>query len=151
MAVIYALCCPILGDTRYIGKANDLPQRIKSHYSAARRGAATPVYCWIRSLWDKGLEPNAVLIEDAGPNWQGAERKHIASARATAERLLNVADGGDQPCMSGATEAKKRMAALKRNLVGSIKAGYCSDALKDRIRAAAQRDPVNFASFLRHL
>lgn len=94
-AQIYALLCPIVGDVRYIGKAKNADKRLASHFRDARR-RATPVYSWMNKLAKKHLKPILIVLEDA-ENWEAAEKEWIAEARINKCRLLNLADGGNQP------------------------------------------------------
>lgn len=112
---IYALCHPDTGEIRYIGKANCAQKRLKRHILDARR-RDTPVYRWFRKLAAEGKVPTVTVLHvcDGGP-WQSVEIKAIADARASGCRLLNVAEGGDEPHCS--VETRKRGAAtmnLKR-------------------------------------
>lgn len=97
-AIIYGLTCPDTGSIRYIGKANNLAKRLASHLRDART-RTTPVYCWITKLVSDGKRPGLVVLEDA-QDWVEAERRLIAVSRARGDRLLNVADGGDEPFCS---------------------------------------------------
>lgn len=97
MPYIYALCCPDSGEVRYIGKADNPSARLGTHLrDAARRDY--PCYRWIRKLMASGLKPSMVILsEHGGDDWAAAEVAAIASYRLAGARLLNVADGGDQP------------------------------------------------------
>ena len=90
---IYGLCHPDTGELRYIGKANNPARRMASHMrdSVRRR---TPVYDWIRSL---PARPEMVILEAGCIDWRIAERRLIARARRLGVRLLNLAEGGDEP------------------------------------------------------
>lgn len=105
-AQIYALLCPIVGDVRYIGKAKNADKRLASHFRDARR-RVTPVYSWINKLAKKHLKPVLIVLEDA-ENWEVAEKEWIADARINKCRLLNLADGGNQPKSN--LEARRRAA-----------------------------------------
>jgi len=94
-AEIYALSHPVTREIRYIGKANDSKKRLASHIRDSRR-RDTPVYRWIRKLASSGLTPSLDVVVRC-EDWKAAERMAIASCRARGMRLLNVADGGDQP------------------------------------------------------
>ena len=80
------------GELRYIGKSNNPKKRLGSHLRDAKR-LKTPLYAWI----NKHGMPEMRVLEANCPDWQEAERRHIADARARGERLLNIADGGDEP------------------------------------------------------
>lgn len=110
MASIYALTDPKTGEVRYIGKANDPEARLKSHMRDSRR-RDTPVYQWIR----KHGRPGMVVLASDCDDWRVEEIRLIAEARARGDRLLNIADGGDEPfcrpevrAENGAKVAKKR-------------------------------------------
>ena len=91
MASIYGLTDPETGELRYIGKAADPEKRLRGHMREMRRH--TPLYCWLRKVGKPGL---VILEADCG-DWAEAERRLIAGARARGDRLLNIADGGDEP------------------------------------------------------
>lgn len=100
-AEIYGLFDPRDGALRYVGKANNSSDRLKRHMRDARR-RRTPVYDWIEKLGAFGMVPMLRVLERA-TDWREAECRLIAEARARGERLLNLADGGDQPACSDAT------------------------------------------------
>ncbi len=142
---LYALCHPTTGEIRYIGKADDASKRLKSHMRDSYR-RRTPLYDWIRSL---GCAPEIRVLERvAREQWPDRERALIAQYRCTC-RLLNLADGGDQPAATpesraaagrAATKARQatpealRVWRAKRNLGGAIR-----DAMKDGRYATAAR------------
>lgn len=92
MAQIYGLADPETGEIRYIGKANDARKRLASHMRDSTR-RDTPVYRWIR----KHGKPSLVILIEASRDWRADERRLIAEARRRGDRLLNIADGGDEP------------------------------------------------------
>jgi GIY-YIG catalytic domain len=95
ISYIYALIDPRTDEIRYIGKANDPKKRLVSHLRDANR-RRTPVYSWILSLRKLNLVPEIRVLR-LTTDWKTAEREEITKARATGIRLLNLADGGDQP------------------------------------------------------
>ena len=162
MAKIYALCCPKTHAVRYIGKANDLEKRLKSHIRDMYR-RNTPVYAWMRKLASEGLTPRIVLIEYVGDgDWAEAEKRIIAKASKT-QRLLNVAEGGDQPPASDsktlgertralnarieADPIKKKIRDYKRILGRSRRAGTLSEFTKECMRACAAKRPDLFGEW----
>lgn len=90
---IYALKCPVSGEVRYIGKANNPRKRLLSHMRDAK-SRKTPVYSWLRSLPAPPVMEVLEWVEPEG--WAEAERRLIALHRLGG-RLLNLADGGDAP------------------------------------------------------
>ena len=157
MDSIYALCCPITGAIRYIGKAKDPSKRLVGHLRDSLR-KQTPVYRWMRKL---GQAPEMRVLMLAW-DWRGAERQLIAQARADGERLLNIADGGDEPFCSTEQRAKngkanaaaihsdakrKRFWSLLQRLGVGLNKGYVSEETKAKMRAAAARRPDLFAQW----
>jgi hypothetical protein len=154
---IYALIDPRDGSTRYIGKANDVSKRLSSHLRDSRR-RDTPVYRWVRKLARLGLSPHIEVISTCSDqDWPEAEREEIKKARESGARLLNVAEGGNQPLCTpeirasngrrAANSRDKRKWRLMRALGSALKQGYVSDATKARMRAR----PDVFGQFARYL
>lgn len=108
LVAIYELSHPVTLEVRYVGKANNPAARLKSHMRDARR-RETPLYCWIRRLRAEGLVP-AIRVVKWVEDWKEAEKRHIAAHRASGARLLNLADGGDEPHCS--TEQRAKNGAL---------------------------------------
>jgi hypothetical protein len=141
---IYALTDPRDGAVRYVGKSRDAERRYRQHLGERRR--KTPVYSWIASLAEQGLVPGLTILGVCNESeWKERERAMIAQLRAEGLRLLNLADGGDEPWCSSETRAAngRRVAAardkllwrLKRDLGAALKAGHVSDATKAKMRA----------------
>jgi hypothetical protein len=96
MVEIYALCDPDTKEIRYIGKANNAKTRFTGHlwYSTRRK---TPLYSWIRKLESFDKKPLLRILEVVPySEWKATEKRLIADYRKTS-RLLNLADGGDEP------------------------------------------------------
>lgn len=159
MVAIYALCDPETGAIRYIGKANDAQKRLSSHLRDARR-RKTPVACWVGSLAAKGTAPQMKVLAECGPSeWPALERQLIAEAMARGERLLNLAEGGNEPfcppetrAANGRNAARKRVATpdarrvyeLKRTVGQLLKAGHVPEGAKEKLRLAAALRPDLF-------
>ncbi|CAJ0803088.1 hypothetical protein LMG18090_04388 [Ralstonia mannitolilytica] len=157
MAEIYALRDPRDGAIRYIGKANNAVKRLASHLRDSRR-RNTPVYCWIRKLAESGMVPRLEVLEQAD-DWAEAERRLIALSRARGDRLLNVADGGDEPfcprevraengrkvaAMRQIDPMQRRIWEIKRALSCALRDGYLSNAARAKLRLAAAKRPDLF-------
>jgi len=114
-AEIYSLRHPDTGEIRYIGKAANTYKRLKSHLrDSSRRN--TPVYCWMRSL---GKPPHAIVEAVAiGPDWQSLEKQVITQYKADGARLLNVAEGGDEPFCSREVRHRNGVKLNESLLVG---------------------------------
>lgn len=59
---IYALIDPITKKRRYIGKTNNIPQRLRAHESEARY-SRTHKSNWVRGLQKLGLRPDVECLE----------------------------------------------------------------------------------------
>ncbi|MDH1341897.1 GIY-YIG nuclease family protein [Ectopseudomonas oleovorans] len=117
MVAIYALCDPGTGEIRYVGKASDPAARLKSHLRDARR-RATPVYRWINKLGRSSQQPTMRVLVWTD-DWRTDERRQITILRAEGCRLLNVAEGGDEPACSPAVRAAngRKVASMRDPLI----------------------------------
>lgn len=103
---IYGLFDPNTNELRYVGKANNSEQRLKTHIR--ERDSGRPVNNWIKSLVESGMVPVLRVLETVpAAEWEFAERRLIAMYRKTCD-LLNLADGGAIP--SQTTEQRKKAA-----------------------------------------
>ena len=159
MTFIYGLSHPETGELRYVGKANHVQKRLKSHLRDSRR-RNTPLYCWMRTLT---TSPRIEVLEEvADADWKDAERRLIALHRADG-RLLNLADGGDEPhcpkevrAENGRRNARarqidpirKRMWQLKQALAQALKRGHVSEVAKGKMRQAALKYPQHFGEWV---
>lgn len=116
---IYALCDPDTGEYRYVGKANNLPARLRSHKWEKSR-LRTRKANWLRSL--QGRDPMVMVLEVVpSTDWEATERSWIQDLRASGARLTNFADGGQTSPVEGKghtedTKAKLRAKALARGI-----------------------------------
>jgi len=145
------------GLLRYVGKANNPAQRLKGHARDSLK-KNTPLYAWMRK---HGIPEMRVLEADC-VDWQEAERRHIREALARGEKLLNLAEGGEQPFCS-VEQRRKNAAGLNKNLAGdekashfrnlkrmlsrSISQGYLSNETRERLRQAAAAMPKQMGCF----
>jgi hypothetical protein len=157
-AEIYALCDPDTDQVRYIGKANDSAKRLKGHLVETRR--KSPLYDWIGSLRAQGKIPTLQVLMVAW-DWQAAEKLVITQYRENG-RLLNLADGGDEPKCSKATRAangransakvhsdpvRRHIWEIKKNLGLALRQGYLSEEVKAKMRLAANLRPDMFGKW----
>jgi hypothetical protein len=161
MTEIYALVDPRDGDIRYIGKANNAAKRLKTHLLDSRR-RDTPVYRWIRKLASMELAPAVrVLVTCDKGQWQSEERRLITALRPHC-RLLNVAEGGDEPFCPTETRAangrrnaasrsstplKRRVWELKREIGARLKSGEITESQRAKLRLAAAKAPHMFGQW----
>lgn len=89
---IYALCEPIDGAVRYIGKSSSPEKRLTNHLAAGRHKIAA----WVAQLAADGLRPQLCILEavPAGCDAASRERLAIGTHLARGCRLLN-SDGTD--------------------------------------------------------
>lgn len=97
---IYALKDPITKHVRYIGKSNNVENRLRSHIRQAKN-KNNYKNCWINSLLIKNLKPELeVLDEVLKENWQHWEKWWIATEKEKIKalglpKLTNGTEGGD--------------------------------------------------------
>lgn len=159
---IYEIIDPRDGSVRYIGKANDTQKRFKQHLREIRR-RKSPLYAWIGKMRDLGLTPTArVAHVTTAEGWRECEKQAIARARESNTRLLNVADGGDEPHCSTeqrSANAKKLNDRIKndpvlafvrnakRTLGTALRQGHIKEATKEKMRECARKRPDLFGSW----
>jgi len=145
------------GKIRYIGKANNPSDRLKGHMRDMHR-RDTPLYRWLR----KNGQPTMRILEAECRDWREAERRLIAKARECGEKLLNVADGGDEPhcpisvrAKNGAATAKaiqsnpsrKRLWQIKLQLGRALKDGVVMNSTRQKMRLLAAKVPSIFGEW----
>lgn len=97
---IYALLDPDTKEIRYIGKANNIEKRLKSHLLDSKT-RNTPLYCWIRKLRSLGKIPEIKLIKETTSfDWQKKEISQIKFHIENGFNLLNLSKGGNEPYSS---------------------------------------------------
>jgi len=95
--VIYGLFDPRNGELRYVGRSTmGLSRRVSCHLTPASLRQREHRAHWLRSLVEKGLRPEAIVLEevDSTEALSEAEVHWIASMRAIGCRLTNVKPGG---------------------------------------------------------
>lgn len=113
--VIYGLVDPRNGRVRYVGWTTDAEYRLKAHILESEEG--TTYKClWIRSLFEKGLVPELLVLERGeGDAWIESERWWIKFYREeVGEVLTNATDGGEgSPGRVISEETRRRMSESK--------------------------------------
>ena len=93
---IYALLDPEARLVRYVGKSTQPHKRLRQHILSARRGGDRRICRWIRSLLERGLLPQMLILERAmQDSWESAEQYWITAFREDGADLTNHTDGGD--------------------------------------------------------
>ena len=121
------------------------------------------MYRWINKLRSIGLIPIMRVIREINKcDWKAIEIEEIAAARAAGMKLLNVADGGDQPFCSKEIRAEngrrnaiarvntpiKAMAFdLKRKIGMMLVRGELKDRHIEKMRIAAHKCPELFGAW----
>lgn len=91
---IYALNCPITGQTRYIGKTTNIQRRFRKHMQTARTRNDHRAN-WIRSLSVQGCVPVLEMLAQVPEGeWAQWETDYIAYFRSSGCDLVNTTDGG---------------------------------------------------------
>ena len=104
---IYVLIDPRTDKVRYVGKANNVPQRYKAHLNRARKHQIHKAN-WIKQLRILGLKPIVEVIDVVPINeWTYWETYWIAQMKAWGFDLLNYTLGGDGTTFANQTSFKK--------------------------------------------
>lgn len=149
--IIYALCDPLTGECRYIGKTKNLAARLRGHrWEAHSSKLHTRKVNWLRNL---GQEPLMRVLEEVTlDRWAEAERQWIAEMRRSNAALTNFADGGQTSPVEGkghSSESKERMraAAIRNGARPPSRVGIKASAetrkkLSDAMRKRGARPPA---------
>lgn len=156
------------GRIMYIGKSNDPARRMKDHIKDCKR-RKTPLYSWINKSLERGQQPQMIVLASALSNdWQSLEIQMISQYRKDG-KILNLADGGDQPKSNQAANKQnaqalnyqlksnsmlKRIRELKRFMAKFLKEcerGTISEdtqkRIKDKLRYAGNKNPQMFGAY----
>lgn len=141
MITIYALCEPDTEIVRYVGKAKDLPQRLRTHRWEAKC-LRTHKANWLRSLT---APPTVIILENVSEDeWDSAERYWIAEMRRRGFDLTNHALGGQTSPVEGVghteeTKQKLRDIALSRGARPPSRSGTrASDETRKKLSVLAK-------------
>ncbi len=93
---IYALCCPLSGEIRYVGKTiSDPGHRLSQHLNHPKNDHKGN---WLAKLQKDGLRPSIEVLDTIensnDEDWQEVERFWIAYLRFLGCRLTNLENGG---------------------------------------------------------
>jgi len=97
---IYSLICPLDGQIKYIGKANDPNGRFRKHKSLGDKNSGNNLLKneWIKNLLDKNLSPILDIIEEVDiSEWKVKEKFYIKFYKENGVELFNICGGGNGP------------------------------------------------------
>lgn len=95
--VIYGLRDPRTKEIRYIGKTNNPKKRLSGHLRDARHGGNFHVHRWIRTLIDRDMLPEVVILESeiSSSSIDAREIWWISEGKRQGWKLTNITEGGD--------------------------------------------------------
>ena len=110
-AKIYGIVDPMTDKVVYIGKANNVQKRLKTHILDSKR-RKTKLYQWMQDRIENNQQIKIIeLASSISDDWQSLEKQMISQYGGEVA-LLNMAKGGNQPI--GCPEANK-LNAIKLN------------------------------------
>jgi len=108
---IYILIDPRDNKVRYVGKANNIKERLRSHLNPARKHQIHKKN-WINSLKKEKLKPIIEIIDEVPKNnWQFWETYWISQFKNWGFDLINYTEGGDGCTFANQTSFKKGQGA----------------------------------------
>jgi len=115
MYYIYALIDPTDNRIRYIGKTNNIKERLKRHIKDCKKhGFWTPKNQWIKSLLEKNVKPQIQpLLETTKEDVNKYEIEYIKKYRELIPDLTNDTDGGDGYDWTGRKHEEETIKRLK--------------------------------------
>lgn len=108
---IYALIDPFTDLIRYVGKSENVGQRLSAHAAEARRGKKDHKNRWVASLLNRNALPIVKILEVCGEDWKERETWWIKKLREDGCNLTNSKLGGDG---SEPTEESRRKMSLAK-------------------------------------
>jgi len=117
MIYIYTLTDPNTNMVRYVGKTNNLNNRLKSHICTAKKYNSHKNN-WIKKLLIMNLKPIIDIIDiiDDESYWEPVEQYWISQFKTWGFNLVNVSDGGENPPIlkSHSEETKQKLSLIKK-------------------------------------
>jgi hypothetical protein len=95
---IYSLVCPLDGQVKYVGKANDPKGRFRKHKSLGDTNTGDNIAKneWIKSLLDQNLSPILEIIEEVDVSeWKVKEKFYVKQFKENGIKLFNICGGGN--------------------------------------------------------
>lgn len=117
MIYIYTLTDPQTKTIRYIGKTNNLKNRLKTHICEAKKGK-THKNNWINLLTTNNLKPIIEILDivNETDNWEIVEKYWISQFKTWGFDLVNSSEGGENPPIlkSHSEETKQKLSLIKK-------------------------------------
>lgn len=112
---IYTLSCPLSNDIRYVGKSDNIKNRIRDHLSKSKK-LKTHKDKWICSLNKNHSKPKLEILDIVDKNeWKFWEQHYISLFKSWGFNLVNHTNGGDGGSFKKHTEeTKKKMSQLRK-------------------------------------
>jgi len=111
---IYALCCPISGEIRYIGKSNNPQKRYSKHKSKTSKDNNKSKKEWFNNLISNGLSPKILILEEVDiNNWKEKEKFYIKKYKELNYNLFNLNGGANGLTFGNQTSFKKGENTIK--------------------------------------
>jgi hypothetical protein len=127
---IYTLSCPISGDVRYVGKANNPRERYSKHNKMCDNNQIKNE--WIKSLLDSNLKPVLTIIDEVKiSQWKEMEKFYIKKYKDLGCKLTNISGGANGTDFGNQTSFDGSNA---RKIICLLKTGECNkifDSIKD--------------------
>lgn len=94
---IYTLTCPLTKQIKYVGKSNDIKNRVKQHiYRIKHTDIILEKDKWIKDLLSKGLKPIIDILDEVPvKEWDYWERFWILTITSWGFDLVNIRKGGN--------------------------------------------------------
>tara|TARA_R110002020_G_C15930239_1_gene743730 strand:+ start:91 stop:627 length:537 start_codon:yes stop_codon:yes gene_type:complete len=146
---IYALVDPRNDKIRYVGKANDVNQRLKNHLNPARY-RPTYKFNWIRKLRRLDLKPYLIILDEVEvEEWQFWEKWWIVMCKAWGFDLVNYTEGGDGLTHGNQTSFKKGNKSWNEGKGNTKKCVVCGTEFKSCLSAKKKSCSKECASIVR--
>ncbi len=121
---IYCLIDPIDNQVKYIGKTNNINNRLNTHTTNSRLIKNTPKIQWIKFLKNKGLKPIIEEIDCVSiTEWEFWEKHYISLYKSWNFKLKNSTNGGEGGNTNSGKTFRKRTLSEKINISETTKLG----------------------------
>ena len=127
---IYVLIDPFTNQVRYVGKADNLKNRLYNHVKSLSK--KTKKISWIKSLIKKGVEPEISDIDYVlKSEWEFWEMHYISLYKSWGFKLTNGDNGG----VGGCGRISRKMSDVTKEKIRQCKLNM-SDEYRSKLRLA---------------